>query len=88
MTRDYMEAAMAQATFEPLEDSDESYGRIPSCPGVWATGRTREECSRTLAEVLEGGILLGARFGAELPPVKPTTTEEAFLLRFPQKSGL
>ena len=69
MIQEYMQAAMARATFEPLEDSGEIYGRIPPCPGVWATGKTRDECSRTLAEVLEGWILLGVRFGDELPEI-------------------
>ncbi len=69
MIREYMEAAMARAEYEPVEDSGEIYGRIPSCQGVWATGTNREECRRSLEEVLEGWILLGIRFGDELPEI-------------------
>jgi predicted RNase H-like HicB family nuclease len=75
VTQEYVEAAMAQATFEVIEVSDEIYGRIPACPGVWATGATREECSSTLATVLQGWILLGPRFGDKLPDLRnPTET--------------
>jgi len=69
MIREYMEAAMATAEYEPLDDSSEVYGRTLSRQGVWATGTSREECRRTLDEVLEGWILLGIRFGDELPEI-------------------
>ena len=69
MIREYIEAAMAGAEYEPLEDSGEIYGRIPSCQGVWATAADRDECRKILEEVLEGWILLGIRFGDELPEI-------------------
>lgn len=69
MIREYMDAAMAKAKYEPLQDPAEIYGHIPCCPGVWATGATLEDCRKTLEEVLEGWILLGIRAGDDLPEI-------------------
>ncbi|MGQ9626249.1 MAG: type II toxin-antitoxin system HicB family antitoxin [Anaerolineae bacterium] len=38
---------------------------MPSCQGVWATGKTLEECRRNLQEVLEGWIVIGKKLTAE-----------------------
>ena len=60
---------MARAQFKEIEDRKPIFGEIPCCPGVWATGRTVEECQKALEEALEGWVLLGIRFGDELPEI-------------------
>lgn len=69
MIREYLDAAISKAVFKKLDDTGEIFGEIPPCPGVWATGRTREDCQRELEEVLEGWILLGIRMGDTLPVI-------------------
>lgn len=69
MLTDYIAAAMATATFEPLEDQPEIYGEVPGCPGVWATGITEAHCRAELQSVLEEWIVLKLSFGHELPTV-------------------
>jgi predicted RNase H-like HicB family nuclease len=65
---DYVGEAMAQATYDKLEDGSFS-GRIPLCPGVVAFGRSLRECETELRAVLEGWILLGLKLGHSLPVI-------------------
>jgi predicted RNase H-like HicB family nuclease len=64
----YIQAAMAQAHYEILEDST-FYGEISSFQGVFANADTLEACRNDLQEVLEGWIILGLRLGHVLPKV-------------------
>ncbi len=57
MLTKYLRAAMRQAKYEMLEDSDSFYGAIPACQGVWATGKSLEECREELESALEDWIL-------------------------------
>lgn len=58
MIQDYIKAALAKAHYEIIEDEEPYYGEIPELQGVWATGRTLEECRQQLEETLEGWILI------------------------------
>jgi len=69
MLRDYLQAAMDQATYEILPEDKTFYGEIPVCPGVWANEDTLEGCRRELESVLEDWILVGVRLGHELPEI-------------------
>ncbi len=60
MLTTYIAKALEYATFEGLEDG-KWYGEIPVCPGVWATGESKEECRRELQEVLEEWLILKLR---------------------------
>lgn len=63
---EYVEKAMANATYDKLEDGTFT-GRIPKCRGVIAFGRTLRECQDTLRSTIEDWILLGLRMGHRLP---------------------
>ena len=65
----YIRAAMHQARYEMIEDEQPFYGHIPECPGVWATGRTLEECRDELQETLEEWLSLGLRLGHPVPEI-------------------
>lgn len=65
---EYIEAAMARATYEILEDGV-FCGNIPSCWGVVAFAKTLAECEKELRAVLEGWLLLGLQFGDTLPVI-------------------
>jgi predicted RNase H-like HicB family nuclease len=64
----YIEKAMSEAVYEQIDDNEYA-GRIPSCTGVIAFAPTLEECKTELLSVLEDWILLGLRFGHQLPVV-------------------
>ncbi len=67
MLTDYINAAMATAEFEQLEDSTEIYGEIPRCEGLWAVGDTEDECREELRSALEDWLIVKLHFGDELP---------------------
>ncbi len=72
----YIRAAMERARYELIDDEEPYYGEIPDCPGVWATGKTLEECRRNLEEALQGWIVLRLKKGLELPPLGSVRIEE------------
>ena len=51
------------------EDKEPFYGEVPELEGVWATGKTLEECRKNLAEVIDGWIIVRLRKGLPLPPI-------------------
>ena len=62
---EYIRAAMRQARYEVIEDPEPYYGDIPDCQGVWATGKTPEQCREELESALEDWILF--RMSRQLP---------------------
>ena len=62
----YIESAMAQATYDRLEDGTYG-GRIPACTGVVAFGKTLRKCEDELRSTLEDWILVGLKLGHPLP---------------------
>jgi predicted RNase H-like HicB family nuclease len=65
----YIQAAMGKAHYERTGEEELYYGRIPECPGGWATGKTLEECREELQEVIEDWLSLGLRLGHAIPEV-------------------
>ncbi len=69
MLLDYLTAALERATYEKIDDEEPFYGEIPGIQGVWATGRTLEECRRKLIQALEDWIFFSIYRGAPIPPM-------------------
>ena len=60
----YLDAAMAHAKYELLEDGT-YYGEIEECPGVWANEAQLEAFRTELLSVLEDWVLV--RIADNLP---------------------
>ncbi|RPJ79629.1 MAG: type II toxin-antitoxin system HicB family antitoxin [Alphaproteobacteria bacterium] len=60
----YIRAAFERAKYEIIDDEEPYYGEVPELEGVWATGKTLEECRRNLEEVIDEWIVI--RLGNEL----------------------
>jgi len=73
---EYIEAALARAKYEIIEDEQLYYGEVPGLDGVWATGKTLEECRKNLAEVIDGWIVVRLRKGLPIPPIGKYKIEE------------
>lgn len=73
---EYIHAALSKATYEIIDDKEPFYGEIPELRGVWATGRTQEECRENLEAVVEGWIALRLRLGLAIPLVGGHTIEK------------
>jgi predicted RNase H-like HicB family nuclease len=69
MITDYIEAALSKAKYEMIEDEEPYYGEVPELEGVWATGKTLEECRKNLVDVIDGWILVRLRKGLPIPPI-------------------
>jgi predicted RNase H-like HicB family nuclease len=79
MIVEYIQAALGKAKYEMIEDDEPFYGEVPALEGVWATGKTLEECRKNLAEVIEGWIIIRLRKGLPIPVIdnyKIETPEE------------
>jgi predicted RNase H-like HicB family nuclease len=70
MITEYVEAALSKARYEIIKDEEPYYGEVPRLEGVWATGKTLEECRKNLAEVIDGWIIVRLRKGLSLPPIE------------------
>ena len=69
MRTEYIQAAMNEATYEIIDDAWPYYGEIKRLKGLWASGRTLEECRRNLAEALEGWLIVSLQLGNKIPTV-------------------
>ncbi|NQE52104.1 hypothetical protein C5S29_00825 [ANME-1 cluster archaeon GoMg3.2] len=69
MLTEYIEAALSKAKYEMIEDEEPYYGEVPELEGVWAIGKTLEECRKNLVEVIDGWILVRLRKGLPIPPI-------------------
>ena len=76
MIIEYIEEALRRAHYEKIDDDEPYYGEILELKGVWATGKTLEECRGILKEVIEGWLLLSIRKGLPLPKLGDVEIKE------------
>jgi predicted RNase H-like HicB family nuclease len=67
MLIEYINEALKRAHYEIIDDEDPYYGEIQELRGVWATGKTLEECRENLKDVVEGWILVSLKKGLPIP---------------------
>ena len=69
MITEYVGEALRRAKFEIIDDEEPYYGEVTELKGVWATGKTLEECRQNLAEVIDGWLVVRLRKGFPVPPL-------------------
>lgn len=67
MLLQYIQIALERAHYEIIEDAEPFYGEVPAIAGIWATGKTLEECRRNLAEAIEDWVLFSIAKGLPIP---------------------
>jgi predicted RNase H-like HicB family nuclease len=67
MLLEYVQAALERARYEIIEDEESFYGEVSSLPGVWATGKTLEECRRNLTGAIEDWVLFSVARALPIP---------------------
>lgn len=77
MLAQYLDAAMRSAQYEYLPEDGVYYGEIPPLAGVWATGKTLEDCQRELREVLEEWVALRQQWNQALPILEGVSLTQA-----------
>jgi predicted RNase H-like HicB family nuclease len=75
MFAEYIAAALERAEYEIIDDPDPYYAHVPRLPGLWATGKTFEECRGELISAIEGWIVLGLKMGQAIPPIDGHTID-------------
>jgi predicted RNase H-like HicB family nuclease len=79
MIQEYIEAALRHAHYEIIKDEQPYYGEVPELQGVWATGKSLEECRQNLSEVVDGWVLVRLSRGLTIPAIGQTQ------IRLPQE---
>lgn len=69
MLQAWLDAAMARAEFEVIENDPPWFGSVPECQGAWAVGDSELDCRAELRQALESWALLGLRFGDPIPVI-------------------
>lgn len=60
---------MSRTKYEVIDDEEPYYGEIPELEGVWALGKTLEECRNNLAEVIDGWLVIRLKRGLIIPSI-------------------
>lgn len=69
MFAEYIMAALERAEYKVIDDAQPIFGEVPELEGIWATGKTVEECRSELISVIEGWIALRLKMGDTIPPI-------------------
>ena len=77
MFSEYVETALSRAEYKVIEDDEPYFASVPELPGVWASGRTVEECRKELIEVIEEWIVARLQRGLPIPPMGEHTIRTA-----------
>jgi predicted RNase H-like HicB family nuclease len=81
MLTEYIEEALKKAKYEIIDDEEPYYGEVPELKGVWASGKTLEECRKKLKEVIEGWLILSIKKGLSIPELDGITIEDVKRVR-------
>jgi len=65
----YLQEALERAHYEMIEDDEPYYGEVAGLDGVWATGKTLEECRRNLEVAIEDWVFFSLAKGFSIPPL-------------------
>lgn len=65
MIQDFINTFLAEANYEMIDGGERFYAEIKPLRGVWATGKTLEECRENLLSALEGWLVF--RLHNQLP---------------------
>lgn len=77
----YIQAALERAHYELIEDEEPYYGEVSELDGVWASGKTLEDCRRSLAEAIEDWLLFSIAKALPIPALGNIS------IRVPEKSA-
>lgn len=68
--QNYILKYLNRAKYEIIDNGKRFYGEIKELRGVWATGKTLEECRENLISATEGWLILRLRKNLSIPNFK------------------
>lgn len=69
MLVEYIQAVIGNAEYKKLEDGN-WFAEIPGFEGVWANGKSVEECRKELVEVMEEWLIFKIQDKDPIPVIK------------------
>ncbi len=76
MLLEFIAEQLKRARYELIDRGSRYYGSIPGLRGVWATGKTLEECRERLLETLEGWLVLRFKKNLSVPKLRVSLPRE------------
>ena len=73
MFSEYMAVALKKAQYKIIDDEYPYFAEVPELEGVWATGKTIEDCRNELIEVIEEWIVARLQRGLSIPTINGQT---------------
>jgi len=73
MFSEYMAVALKKAQYKIIDDEYPHFADVPELEGVWATGKTIEDCRNELIEVIEEWIVARLQNGLSIPTLDGQT---------------
>jgi len=70
MLQDYISTYLNKARYELIDEGKRFYAEIKELRGVWAVGKTKEDCRKNLTSALEGWIIFRLRRNLPIPNFK------------------
>jgi predicted RNase H-like HicB family nuclease len=78
----YIRGCMREALYEHIPRRKNWYGSIPGLPGLWAQGKTRNECRTALRSALRGWLIVNKAVGKlPLPSLRNGVFGHAHVLK-------
>ncbi len=68
--QNYTSKYLNKAKYEMIDGGKRFYGEIKELRGVWAVGKTLEECRENLVSAFEGWLILRLRNDLHIPGFK------------------
>ena len=78
MFQEFLTFYLNRAKYEIIDKGKTYYGEIPELRGVWATGKTLEECRKNILETLEGRLVLRLKNNLPIPNFRIPTKRISF----------
>jgi predicted RNase H-like HicB family nuclease len=69
--------ALEKAQYKVIEDEYPYFAEVPELEGVWATGKSIEDCRKELIEVIEEWIVARLQRGLSVPSLNGQTIGNA-----------
>ena len=70
MIQSYIQNYLNKAKYEMIDGGKKFYAEIKELRGVWATGKTLEECRNNLSNTIEGWLILRLKKNLAIPNFK------------------
>lgn len=70
MIQDFLTSNLNKADYEMIDGGKRFYGEIKGLRGVWAVGKTLEECRRNLVTTIEGWLIVRLKKNLPIPHFK------------------